>query len=814
MNRFLGDLLRLEDVREIAGWNVAFAADWAARHPLRVLALCLVCMVAAAWFYLRRQPAVRPAYRILLTLLRGAMLSLLVVLLADPVLRVSIKQAPRPLLWVLFDGSESMAIEDEMPAEQRKSLANATGIGAVSAGGGASAGDGPHARQDYVAAWVRRDKNNVLESLAKKFRLRAYLLESAESVRPLDIEDPANGRLDRGRVADQLTTGGRVTALGRGFEDLAQRHSAGNLQGVVVVSDFDQNSGPPAAEAAAKLGVPVYTVGIGPEAAVDLAVDMQAPPIMKKAERAVVAVTLRQSGLDSSAVNVSVTARPLDGQSAGQTITVGTRAVTLAEGTTTLEFPFTPQGIGRHEFVVETDSLPGEVLEENNRTVREVNIRDDFLRLMYVEYEPSWEWRFVKEVFHRDSLVGMRGFRTFLRSADPLVRSSNELFLSTAALPRRDFFATDAIFLGDMPAATLSSRFCEMTREFVEKFGGVLVVIAGKRFGPGQLAGTPLADMLPVVVDGGEKPRTDREFRLKLTADAEVVDFMRLGADDAENRKAWDNLGPLSWYQPVARPHPQATVLAAHPNDTCSDGRTPQPLIAIRRFGRGEVVYVGFNETWRLRRKYGERYYRQFWGQMIHRLGLSHALGSQKRFVVRTDAQKYESDDTAVVTVEAYDTNFEPLAEDALPDRAIVGRLLRPGRASESTEPDLVQLTQMRRGVYEARVPLAEGGEYRLRVQDPLTREESEVVFAVTTVSAERRSAVRNVALQKSIASQTAGFACDLTSADERLEKIEPQPKIEQTVKNFPLSMTWLCLGAGLLLMIGEWALRKGVNLS
>jgi hypothetical protein len=255
-------------------------------------------------------------------------------------------------------------------------------------------------------------------------------------------------------------------------------------------------------------------------------------------------------------------------------------------------------------------------------------------------------------------------------------------------------------------------------------------------------------------------------------------------------------------------------VLAVHPNDTCSDGRTPQPLIAIRRFGRGEVVYVGFNETWRLRRKYGERYYRQFWGQMIHRLGLSHALGSQKRFVVRTDAQKYESDDTAVVTVEAYDTNFEPLAEDSLPDRAIVGRLLRPGRGPDATEPDLVQLTQMRRGIYEARVPLTEGGEYRLRIQDPLTREESEVVFAVTTVSAERRSAVRNVTLQKSIASQTAGFACDLASADEQLEKIEPQPKVEQAVKNFPLSMTWLCLGVGLLLMIGEWALRKGVNLS
>ena len=79
------------------------------------------------------------------------------------------------------------------------------------------------------------------------------------------------------------------------------------------------------------------------------------------------------------------------------------------------------------------------------------------------------------------------------------------------------------------------------------------------------------------------------------------------------------------------------TVLAAHPDDKCDDGRTPQPLIAIRKYGRGEVVYIAFDEMWRLRKKYGEKYYRQFWGQMIHRLGLSHALGSQKRFVVNTD---------------------------------------------------------------------------------------------------------------------------------------------------------------------------------
>ena len=147
------------------------------------------------------------------------------------------------------------------------------------------------------------------------------------------------------------------------------------------------------------------------------------------------------------------------------------------------------------------------MVDQNNRADREVNIRDDFLRLMYVEYEPTWEWRFIKEVFHRDKLVGTRGFRTFLRSADPHVRNTNELFLPTLTRPRSEFFANDVIFLGDMPGP-LSPRFCEMAKEFVGKFGGGLVVIAGPRFGPGQLADTPLAEMLPVVVDGERGSRT------------------------------------------------------------------------------------------------------------------------------------------------------------------------------------------------------------------------------------------------------------------------------------------------------------------
>jgi hypothetical protein len=303
------------------------------------------------------------------------------------------------------------------------------------------------------------------------------------------------------------------------------------------------------------------------------------------------------------------------------------------------------------------------------------------------------------------------------------------------------------------------------------------------------------------------------EFRIRLTAAANDEDFMRLGESEEENAKAWGNLGPLPWYQPVARLHPLATCLAEHPNDTCADGKTHQPLIAIRRYGKGEVVYLGFNQTWRLRRLYGEKHYRQFWGQMIHRLGLSHALGSQKRFVVRTDRPRYQVDDKILISAEAFDANFDPLSAEKLAERRIVGELIPPKRNGNDDASRPITLAQAREGVFEARLPVGEAGAYRLRVKDPVTSEYSEIHFEVASLSAERRSAVRNVALQQSLADATGGKAYDLVTAARLAEDVRFSAKPESLVKVVTLWNTWLAFSLVVGLLLLEWLVRKLVSL-
>jgi len=823
LTELIGRLLGLEEAQTIEGLEFSLVAPWIRGAPAWVFFGCLGLIALAAVYYGKYHPQKPGRVRMVLGALRAIALCLLLLLLAEPILTVTVTSRKRPALWFLFDGTNSMAIADDLSEAERGKLAEAVGLSGNTqsqppeTGNPIPSGDRP-SRVEYVKALLRKEGGNLLDKLEESFRLRAFLFDRPDGVRLLELSADGRQGIDGDHLAKQLTTDGEVTALGAALDDLARRHATGNLAGLVIVSDFDQNAGPSPLTAAQQLNVKLYTVGVGSTAQSDVAVSLDAPLIMKKAERSTVSVGLWQQGLVGESVSVSLSARQLiepDGLE-GDPIPVGEKTVVFSGPTMNLDFPFVPEEAGRFVFAAEVEPVAGEVVQENNQARREVTVRDDFLRLLFVEYEPTWEWRFIKEVFHRDKLVGLQGFRTFLRSSAPHVRQTNPMFLPTMAPARSEFFEYDVIFLGDVPASALSSRFCEMTREFVKEFGGGLVILSGPNFGPGELLDTPLADLLPVKIEPGTQIHAKESFRPRLTPHAARYDFMQLGADAGDNETAWDNLGKLPWYHPVQRLNTKATALAEHPSHTCVDGKTRQPLIAIQKYGRGEVVYLGFNETWRLRRRYGERYYRQFWGQMIHRLGLSHALGSQKRFVVRTDRRSYRTEDMVLLTVEAYDGDFKSLAEEDLPDRQLNGELVLPVDAA--IEGDNVQplaVTQLREGEFETRFPVYAEGEHRVRVVDPITEEPVEITFRVTGVAVERQSALRNVALQEQIAHEVpGGESYDLTNVAALADEIELTPKTERDIQIITLWHTWaafFCL-AGLLL--AEWFLRKWVNLS
>ena len=806
MNKFLGKILGYGESSEVESPEIALTAPWTeSSGGAWVFFGCLALVLISLLFYFRWQSGKKPAVRIALAVTRASLLCLLLLILAEPVLKFKKTEEVKPALWLVFDCTKSMGIRDQLSDSVRNRY--------VKAIGGKAVAEGDQSRVEWLSALLSKPDDNLLQVLSEKYELSVFKFSRDDGVDQI-FESTAgeDQKVDVAKVAASLDHSGRVTAIGAALDALVGQSGKSTLQGIVLFSDFGQNSGTPAEEAATRIGVPIYTVGIGPDDVKDLGLSLQAPLLMKKAEKSTLAINLRQNGLDNENVTVKVVATPVNADGSpgsGARQVVQEKVVKLTDAVTTLDVTYTPEIAGRFIISAEVAPRDGEVVTDNNQAEREVTIQDDFLRLLYVEYEPTWEWRFIKEVFYRDKLVGERGFRTFLRSADPKVRHSNDLFLQTLTPARSEFFQNDVIFLGDMPASTLSSRFCEMVKEFVGRFGGGLVIISGPRFGPAQLLSTPIGDMLPVIPEQNSRPRAKREFRPRLTEDAASIPFMQLGDSPQEHLRAWNNLGFVPWYHGALRARPLSTVLLEHPSEVCaSDGQTPQPLIAIRRYGKGEVIYLGFNETWRMRRKYGELYYRQFWGQMIHRLGLSHALGSQKRFVVNTDRQSYQEEDRVLLTVEAYNKDFEALDEKALPPGGLLAQHISPGG-----DTDEVWVSNLRDGVFETEVQVFEEGDHILKVRDPETGEFNEVTFRVAATSAELRSGKRNRALQDKLAVSTGGRSYEFDTVNSIATEIKPRPTQLVEMKIRTLWNTWPVFILVVLLMLGEWLFRKLVNL-
>ena len=107
----------------------------------------------------------------------------------------------------------------------------------------------------------------------------------------------------------------------------------------------------------------------------------------------------------------------------------------------------------------------------------------------------------------------------------------------------------------------------------------------------------------------------------------------------------------------------------------------------------------------------------------------------------------------------------------------------------------------------------ASDGEHRVSIQDPVAKSAAELAVNVASVSIERRNPVRNVSLQRSLATASGGRSYELTTAEQFLKDFYPPRMRETTVEILPLWNTWLTFGVLVTLLMAEWLIRKRVHL-
>jgi uncharacterized membrane protein len=344
---------------------------------------------------------------------------------------------------------------------------------------------------------------------------------------------------------------------------------------------------------------------------------------------------------------------------------------------------------------------------------RRVSVVDRKIKVLYIENAPRWQYKYLQSALLRDrrveaSFLLAGGDVDTMRSGPPYV---------PAVPPRDKLFTFDLLILSDVRASDLGSQNLESLRYFVDQGGG-LVLIAGSQHMPAEYGGSPLAEALPVecprvkvaaVEDARPKP-----FLPVLTDAGQRTEMMALAEEQAASLEIWRKFPPWYWHYPVTKLRPAAVSLLAHPTRKTSEG--PMPLIATQTYGRGTVLFLAGDETWRWRLDGGEKYFVRFWGQVVYQLGLPHLIHGAPKAQLALEHPKPLLGGPCAVFARLFDDNYRPLS-----DSRVTVRLECVDAAPGQRAPREIRLEPIpgQPGVYRGTVANDVAGQFELQLDSP-----------------------------------------------------------------------------------------------
>ncbi|HEV7299066.1 MAG TPA: hypothetical protein VGN72_06840 [Tepidisphaeraceae bacterium] len=633
----------------------------------------LLLIALAAWSYWKTARDVPPLKRYTMAALRATLLTLLLVLLLRPVFRYTVEGSVRRSLLVMLDTSASMKIADTRTEDADiKRVAIARNLIDPAKGLDQSIGDtgGLNAvnRIDVVKAGLKNERLKLLQTLSEDYDLRPMSFGQgvedlgAANTQAAQSNDP---QADRYAWVNRLDAPAPATALGDGVRDTLLRSRGQPLAGVWLVTDGQSNTGSQplaAAEIARQEGVPLYVWGVGISSPKDIVVaSMFAQEVAFLKDQVPVVVRVKGAGLEgrTAKLKLSLGGQPVD-----------VRDVTFSGDEQVISMEFTPDKPGDFDLVATIDAQGDEAVKDNNTVAQRVKVIDRKIKVLLIETTPRWEYKYLQVVLMRDRRVDAKFL--LLEADSAMAAGADSPYLARFPRDKKELFTYDLIILGDVDPRQFAQQQLEAINEFVDKFGGGLLVVAGRRFNPTAFKDTPIGKMLPVQLEAnrgigaigrsaGSADDATRPIKVELTPAGHSSLFMRLTDRQQDNADAWTQLPPIYWAAPVAGAKPGAEVLAVDAGQTTGRMGEKMPIFALQQYGLGQVFYSGTDNTWRWRKNAGESRHIAFWGQIIQRLAMAHLLGESKRTQLTLDRANYFAGDRVTVYARLYDTTFQPI---------------------------------------------------------------------------------------------------------------------------------------------------------
>jgi uncharacterized membrane protein len=725
--------------------------------PGWLLALLIVVSTAGlAWLIWRRLPEAAPRIRNwrawLAWGLEAAMVALLLALLWEPAITVAELKSQQNIIAVLVDDSRSMATPD-------------------------AGADGTTVRETAAMQAL----GQVLPGLEKKFQVRTYRLDAA---------------LTRMEKPDQPKADATATHINAGLRQLIAETSDLPVGAVVLLSDGAENSGGIDLETINALHnrrLPVHTVGFGKEHAThDLEFDDAVVAAKAMADsRMTATVSFHQHGYAGQKAVVDV--KDGDKLLATQNVTLDRDGV---ESSQTMFFNAGDAGVKNIAFLLEP--LPAEENTQNNAVTRLVDVSAEPRRILYVEGEPRWEFKFIRRAEAEDKGIVIV---SMLRTTENKIYRQGIADPSELAdgFPTRaeDLFKYQAVILGSVEAQYFTPVQQELLREFVDKRGGGLLFLGGRfSLSDGGWGSSSLADLFPTFLPNEKGTFRRENATVQLTPAGAESPITRLLDDRAANIDRWRKLPYLNDYQDPGAPKPGATVLAQ-----MIAGRT-MPLLVTQSYGHGKTAVLATSGTWRwqMSAPLNDPSHDLFWQQLLRWL----AKDSPGQVAATMPQQTLMDEGHVQMTVVARDKEFTPAA-----DAHVSAHVIAPD--GESTMVDLTPVPNTP-GTYAMDWTAEKPGSYVAEVTADRGNDElgkDVISFRREDGVAENFHRDQNRELLQKLSDQTGGRYWDESELDRLPKEIsysEAGISVRDTKELWDMPVVFIVL---LALMSAEWLLRR-----
>lgn len=744
--------------------------------------------------------------RLGLVALRLAFAAVLLFVATRPVLVATLLENVRQKLLVLVDDSASMAIADqrvENADRARALIADGTLAPEVDPAKATVGGRDPKpTRLEVLKAVTANSRLDLWRRLDERAELVFYRFGS-EASEGAQVSDGASAPAVAKAFVEGLRGDDQSTALGESLRQVLDRHRGEPVAGVFAITDGASNSGLAPAEAASIArsdGVALFLYGVGVTEPRDLKIaSADAPRLAFLGEQVNVRVVVGGAGFAGEKTRIVL--RP-----PGDPKPLAEEEITLPEsGVIERTLSFAPREIG--EMAVEAAVLPlkGEASVENNVTISRIRVIDNRVKVFMVEQEPRWDWRYLIDFIANDRRLTLKCL--LLDGSPGLLKLPDTPFVAELPAERAALYENDVMLIGDVDPARLGNERMRIIRDWVDQAGGGLVFLAGPNFNPASYRGTPLEPLLPVVPANVTAERMAARHKdpvkLRLTPAGERSPMLRLSDDGKENAALWAGFAGVRWTALAARARPGAEVLLVDPTPGRSEGSGGTPVIARQRYGRGEVIYIGTNETYRWRSGVGGRHYGRIWAQAFQALSLERLAGASKQVQLRVDRPDFGLGEKVVISGRLYQTDFKPYVADVVPARMV---FTPEGAAAAVTQEVSLRPVPDEAGGYRVEFTPGVAGKYRFHTLLDAT---AAVEFEVAAPKLEQSDAAMNLPLLTSMAEVSGGRVLREENLDTLPALIADKGGHVTSLKRLELAHSPVLLGLLVLLACAEWLVRR-----